>query len=279
MSVALFDTELGPSAVIVAVVRAVTFALEIVKVPVVIPAPIEIVAGKVTDFRLLESAIFSPPTGDGSFKVTVPVDVDPPAILAGLSVTFVTVGGLSVRAIPIDDGESEAFIFATVTLATDELVMLNEAEVAPAATTMLVGVLAEVELLERVTFVPAAGAGPFKATVPTQLAPPAKVLAFRVNRLKPGGLIANVAETELVFSVALIAELVLAATGFVETEKVAVVAPLCTVTEVGTVTDVLAELSVTTLPPDGAFAEMVTVPVDEEPPTTDEGDRTTLLTV
>lgn len=260
-------------------VGAVTFADEIVKVPVDAPAGMGIVAGTVTDLALLESAILSPPTGAGSLRVTVPKEVDPPAIVAGFRASLETDGGFSVRVTSEDTEEVEAFSFATVTLATDELVTLKEALVAPAATKMLVGVFAEAELLERVTFKPAVGAGPVSATVPTQLAPPVKVVAFSVKRLKPGGLTTNVADTELVFSVALITEFVLEATGLVETEKVAVVAPLCTVTEVGTVTDVLAELSVTCLPPEGAFAEMVTVPADEEPPTTDEGDSTTLLTV
>ncbi len=54
---------------------------------------------------------------------------------------------------------------------------------------------------------------------------------------------------------------------------------LGTVTEAGTVTEVLLEVRATTVPPWGAAANKVTVPVLDAPPTTDVGFRVTDLTV
>lgn len=66
-----------------------------------------------------------------------------------------------------------------------------------------------------------------------------------------------------------------AATAVVVTVNVAVVAPLGTVTDVGTVATMLLELSVTVVPVDPAGPLNVTVPVDEFPPTTAVGDKLT----
>ncbi len=58
------------------------------------------------------------------------------------------------------------------------------------------------------------------------------------------------------------------ATGVVVIVKVAVVAPLATVTLAGTVAEALSLLSCTTAPPLGAGALSVTVPWDIAPPVT-----------
>jgi hypothetical protein len=69
-------------------------------------------------------------------------------------------------------------------------------------------------------------------------------------------------------------------TGVVVTEKVAVVAFAGTVTVAGTcATAVLLLESVTTAPPAGAARLNVTVPLEEVPPTTDEGLILTELTM
>jgi hypothetical protein len=63
----------------------------------------------------------------------------------------------------------------------------------------------------------------------------------------------------------------------VEIEKLAVADPARTVTLAGTVaTEGVPLVRVTTMPPAGAFAESVTVPVLELPPTTLAGERVTL---
>ena len=64
-------------------------------------------------------------------------------------------------------------------------------------------------------------------------------------------------------------------TGTVVTVNVAVVAPATTVTDAGTVALALLLERVTLRPPVGAAPLMVTVPVEELPPTTEVGLRTT----
>ena len=59
---------------------------------------------------------------------------------------------------------------------------------------------------------------------------------------------------------------VLAAPGVVETGKDAEVNPAVTVTDPGTEATDFEELRVTTVPPDGALAESVTLPVEVLPP-------------
>lgn len=61
-------------------------------------------------------------------------------------------------------------------------------------------------------------------------------------------------------------------TGYVVTAKIAVLAPAATATEVGTVaTDALLPVRFTTIPPAGAAALSVTVPVADPPPNTEVG--------
>jgi hypothetical protein len=65
------------------------------------------------------------------------------------------------------------------------------------------------------------------------------------------------------------------ATGAVFTVKVAVLEPAETVTLAGTLTPTKFDDKCTTVPPAGAFAERVTVPVVELPPITVAGDKET----
>ena len=65
---------------------------------------------------------------------------------------------------------------------------------------------------------------------------------------------------------------VVEATGLVVAVKVAVVAPASTVTDAGTCAAAVFELvSVTCAPPSGAGPLIVTVPVEEVPPSTEAG--------
>ena len=82
----------------------------------------------------------------------------------------------------------------------------------------------------------------------------------------------------MVLRVAVIVTEAFVATGLVVTVNVAVVAFAATVTLAGTwAAAVLLLDSVTTAPPDGARPFNVTVPVEEDPPTTEVGLTLTVL--
>ena len=83
----------------------------------------------------------------------------------------------------------------------------------------------------------------------------------------------------MAFAVAVIVALVLVATALVVTVKLAEVAPDGTVTDAGTVAAALLLERVTTKPAVGAALVMVTVPVDETPPTTVVGLSDSAATV
>jgi len=81
-----------------------------------------------------------------------------------------------------------------------------------------------------------------------------------------------VAETELLFKLAVIVVVLVRLTGVVETTKEELVAPPGTVTVAGTeATDELLLESATIAPPDGAGPPSATVPVELCPPTTADG--------
>jgi hypothetical protein len=73
---------------------------------------------------------------------------------------------------------------------TAEVVIVNVALVAPAATVTLAGTwAADVLLLVRVTTAPPDGAGPVKVTVPVDEVPPFTELGLSVTVLSPGATI------------------------------------------------------------------------------------------
>jgi hypothetical protein len=76
-----------------------------------------------------------------------------------------------------------------VDAATTLVLTVNDALVAPAATVKLEGTLAAVVLLlDRVTCVPPAGAGPLSVTVPVEdCAPPTTLVGLRLSNERVGG--------------------------------------------------------------------------------------------
>ena len=88
----------------------------------------------------------------------------------------------------------------------------------------------------------------------------------------------RLASAELVPKVALTEAVIVALTGAVFAEKVAVVFPLATITDAGTVVFAFAVDKFTTVPVAPAFAESVTVPVEEFPPTRVEGTNANFVT-
>ena len=93
---------------------------------------------------------------------------------------------------------------ATVWEATDLVVTVNVAVVAPPATVTLAGTVADAELLARVTLSPAVGATAFRVTVPVELAPPRTLVGLRVTLLITGALTVRLPFTVTVPAVALI---------------------------------------------------------------------------
>ncbi len=148
------------------------------------------------------------------------------------------------------------------------VVTVNVAVVAPAATVTLAGtVAADVLLLDKVTTVPAEGAGPVKVTVPVEEVPPVTLEGLSASEVRAGRSTVKVAVLVVPLSTAEIVTEVLADTGVVVIVNVAVVAPAATVTLAGNVAaDVLLPDSVTRAPPEGAAPFKVTVPVEDAPP-------------
>jgi hypothetical protein len=114
---------------------------------------------------------------------------------------------------------------------------VNVALVAPEGIVTELGTVAEEELLDRETAMPALGAAEPIVAVPVEVAPPATVVGDREIELRLGGAMDKVAVAVVPPVVAVIVDDVLVGTATVETVKVAVFAPDATVTELGTVAD------------------------------------------
>ena len=107
--------------------------------------------------------------------MTVPVEVEPPTTVDGLSRSDVTVGGggITVRVatsvLPLYDARRSTAVDA----ATADVVTANDAATSPAPMVTLAGTLADAGfVLASVTTTPPAGAGPLSVTVPVADWPP-----------------------------------------------------------------------------------------------------------
>jgi len=108
-------------------------------------------------------------------------------------------------------------------------------------------------------------------TVPTVDVPPCTELGFNETAATWGGLIVSTVETTVAACVAVIVTDVCAATARVLTVNVIEDLPAATVTDAGTVAEVLPLASLTIIPPVGAGPVKVTVPVTVVPPLTVDG--------
>jgi hypothetical protein len=145
-------------------------------------------------------------------------------------------GGLTVsvvvRVTPLKEAERVATLFE----ATGVVAMAKLTVVAPPGTVTVEGTPAKPESELRGTGKPAAGAGEPRCSVPVELTPPTTTVGVRVIERSSGGLTVSVVVRVTPLKVAEIVAVELAATGIVEIEKVATVAPPGTVTVAGTVT-------------------------------------------
>jgi len=200
-------------------------------------------------------------------------------MLTGATVTDTIIGvapgGVTVKAAVWLTAPRVAVTLADALAVTAVVVMGNVWLVAPAGTVTVIGTVAAVLLLERVTTVPPAGAAPVRVTVPVDdTTPPTTLVGETLTdaRVEPvdGGMTVRVVDwvsvpaavLPLTFAAAL------AVTAVVVTEKVWVVAPAGTVTVAGTTAAALLLVRLTTSPPEGAGPLKVTVPVAVFPPTT-----------
>lgn len=157
----------------------------------------------------------------------------------------------------------------------EDVLIVNVAELAPAAIVTLTGGVTP-ELLEvMLTTAPPVGEGPFRVTVPVALDPLATEFGDTVNPVKTAGVIVNTVVTEMAPDLAVIVAGVEDPTADVVIVKVAVVLPDATVTLFGGTALELLDVNVTTMPPEGAAPLRLTVPVEEVPPLTEVGDTLT----
>jgi len=158
--------------VIVGDAGADTAVVVTVKVAVVEPLATVTLAGTVALLLLDDKLTTTPPDPAEPLSVTVPVELDPPITVAGESDTVVRFAAVMVRVAVFVVLPSAAEIVALVLDETADVVIVNVAVVAPAATVTEPGTVALVLLDERVTEVPPEADGPLSVTVPVEEEPP-----------------------------------------------------------------------------------------------------------
>jgi len=249
-----------------------------VNVPVVEPAGTVAVAGTVA-FVLFELKLTATPDDPaGPVRVMVPVVEVPPTTADGLIVMVEMPGGLIVRVVVWLVPFSVPVIVARVRELTAVVEMGKLAEVAPAGTVTVAWTVALVELDVSVTTV-LGPAGPASVTVPVAGLPPMSDVGVTVTLASPAGVIVSVADCVVPLSVPAIVTGVLVETPVVVIGNVAVLVPAPTTTVAWTVAEVLFDERLTVSPPVGALLLNVTVPVEDVPPTTDNGETVTLVKV
>jgi hypothetical protein len=233
------------------------------------PAATTTVACTLSDEELLERFTVVPPAGAGASRVTVPVVVIPPVTEVGLNESEATWYGLTVSVEVSEVPESEAVSVTLVAAVTWLVVTVNVAVVAPAAT------FADELDDESVTTEPDGPAALPSVTVPVTTVgdPPTTDVGETAKVVSTAGVMWSDGFIETVPRVAVITAVVFVETGKVVMVKVAVVAPPGTVTVAGVTALDELELSVTDMPAAGAAMKIVTVPLDEVPPTTVVGLR------
>jgi hypothetical protein len=168
---------------------------------------------------------------------------------------------------------------ALVVALTEEVVTVNVAEDAPPGTVTEAGALASALLDVRLTVIPICGAAPLMVTKPVEDWPPYTEAGERDRPVNPAGFTVNTAERVPLPRVAPIVTLNGAATVTVPILNVAEVPPAGIDTVAGTVATEELEERAMTIPPEGAGALSVAVPVETAPPITTDGVRMRLTMV
>ena len=133
---------------------------------------------------LLDKVTTAPLTGAGPLSVTVAMEVFPPVTDAGFRLSGLRDAADTVNARVLVAPYTPVMV--TVVFAeTGFVVTVKVADVAFAATMTLGGTCAaKVVSLDRLTTAPAAGAGPFRVTVPVEEVPPITVVGLNVTLLR-----------------------------------------------------------------------------------------------
>jgi len=206
-----------------------------------------------------------PPVGAGAVRLTVQVASPGVRIVAGAQLSPLIPMGARVRVAVAVPPPAVAEMVAVVLDVTASVVAEKPAVVAPNGTVTDGGTVADGLLLDRVTGVPSAGAALESVTVQLLDAPPIKLAGLQAREEAAAGAERVSGKvTETLFHVAVTVAVVSAATWAAAAVKVAAVAPLGTVTGVGTVRLVLSLATVTPTP--AAEAGAVSVTVQEEDP-------------
>jgi len=152
--------------VIVAEAVVETAMVETVKVAVFDPAATVTEVGTVALLLLDPKATEVPPGPAAPLNVTVPVEEVPPTTEVGDTLTLDRVAGVIVSVAVKLTVAKVAVIVAEVELETANVLIVNVAVVAPAATVTLAGTVALPVLEARPTTIPPVGAAPLIVTVP-----------------------------------------------------------------------------------------------------------------
>lgn len=246
-----------------------------VKVPEFLPEPIVTDVGSVAEPELLDSLTSIPEAGAGPLSFIAPVVDVPPLTRAGIIVMEVIAGGLTVRLAVLDTEPNFAVIVTADWTLTPMVGTLNVAEALPDAILMDLGTVAEVPLLESETTTPPLPAGPFKTTVPVELAPPKTIDGVTDTIANIGVVSVRLVVWDWPFKLPVIVAAVCLLIPTVTMVNVAKFCPAVTVTVVGTITAGLLLEREITVPPNPAGPLRIMVPIEEFPPTTEAGFRVT----
>jgi len=144
-------------------------------VAVVLPAGTVTEAGTETPLVLEAKLTTAPPEGAATSIVTVPVAVAPPITDEGEKDRDTGTGGVSAKVAAAELSGVEAVIVTLTPDDTDDVAILNVAELAPCGTVTDAGVEADGLLDLRATTKPPFPACPLRVTVPTEPKPPTTV--------------------------------------------------------------------------------------------------------
>ena len=237
-------------AVIVAVVKAVTVVVVIVKLVLEYPTGTVTVCGTTAEGSLLDKATVTPPSGANPFRVTLPATVLPVTTRLGLSER--EAGTKPTTKFPVTVVLLRVAVIVTVVLVATALVVIGKVVLwEPAGTVTVVGTVTEGSLLERLIIAPFVGAGPYRVTLPVTLLPPDTGFGLNVTKSSNGST-RRLVVTEVLLRVAVIVTIVPAVTALVAIGKVALLDPDGTVTVAATVTHGLPLERLTIVPPAGA---------------------------